>query len=212
MVVIGMVGRIASGKSTVARMLAEHGAEVIDADALAREALDDPSVRRAVIERFGSDVVGHDGSIRRDVLAGLVFGPTDGHAAALEDLESIIHPLVRRRIDARLESIQRREVSADEPAIVVLDVPLLVQAGWAPRCDLLIRVACDDAVRGSRLAARHISPEERRARDAAWTRRFREGDVLPEKTLTVDASGDLAYTRTQVGRIWDRVLRSAGRG
>jgi len=212
MIVIGLIGRIAAGKSTVARMFAEHGAEVIDADAVARTAFDEPAVRRAVVERFGPAVVADDGSLRRDILAERVFGPTDGHVAALEDLEAIVHPVVRRRIEARLEAIRGDEKSAAEPAVVVLDVPLLVQAGWASRCDIVVRVVCDDAVRAGRLAARKLSVQQQRDRDAAWSRRFREADVPPEKTVTVDATGDLAYTRIQVSHVWDRVRRPAGRG
>lgn len=212
MIVIGLIGRIAAGKSTVARMFAEHGAEVIDADALARAAFDEPAVRRAVVERFGTAVVADDGSLRRDILAERVFGPADDHVAALEDLEAIVHPVVRRRIDARLEVIRGGEISGAEPAVVVLDVPLLVQAGWASRCDVLVRVVCDETVRAGRLAERNLSAQERRDRDAAWSRRFREADVPPEKTITVDAAGDLAYTRSQVNRVWDRIFRSSRHG
>lgn len=210
MIVIGLVGKIAAGKSTVARMLAEHGAEVIDADALARSAFDEPVVRQAVVDRFGPGVVAADGSLRRDRLAEQVFGPTADHAAALDALEAIVHPAVRRRIEARLDTI--RGGAAAGPAVVVLDVPLLVQAGWASRCDLLVRVVCDEAVRAGRLATRGLSAAQQRDRDAAWLRRFREADLPPEKTVTVDAGGDLSYTRTQVSRLWDRVLRSASRG
>lgn len=210
MIVIGLVGRIAAGKSTVARMFAEHGAEVIDADALARSAFDEPPVRQAVVDRFGSAVVAEDGSLRRDRLAELVFGPTADHAAALDALEAIVHPAVRRRIEVRLDAIREREAAG--PAIVVLDVPLLVQAGWASRCDLLVRVTCDEAVRAGRLAARGLSADQQHDRDAAWSRRFCEADLPPEKTVTVDAGGDLAYTRAQVSRAWERVLRSASRG
>jgi dephospho-CoA kinase len=212
MVVIGLIGKIAAGKSTVARLFAEHGAEVIDADALAREAFDEPAVRRAVVARFGPAVVAADGSIRRDVLATRVFGPGDDQASALEDLEAIVHPLVRRRIEARLEAIRANEASGAAAAFVVLDVPLLVQAGWVPRCDVLVRVVCDDATRAGRLAARNLSPQQQKDRDAAWLRRFHEADVPPEKTITVDAAGDLAYTRRQVSHIWNRVLHDAGRG
>jgi len=211
MIVIGLIGRIASGKSTVARMLAEHGAEVIDADGLARTVLDVPAIRKEIGERFGPDVVASDGSIRRDVLAGKVFGPTRNHAAALDALEEIVHPPVRERIEVRLQQIRSAENAGSGPAVVVLDVPLLVQAGWAPRCDVLVRVICDASVRARRLAERKLSPEQQQSRDAAWLRRFRESDVPPEKTLTVDASGDLAYTRSQVDRVWHAVLGSAGR-
>lgn len=209
MIVIGLVGRIAAGKSTVARMFADHGAEVIDADALARAVFDEPAVRRAVIERFGSAVVARDGSIHRGALAKLVFGPTDEHRVALEDLEAIVHPPVRQRIEARLHDIRCREASGAEPVVVVLDVPLLVQAGWVSRCDHLVRVVCDDAVRTSRLKARNLSAEQQRDRDAAWSRRYHESDLPPQKAVTVDASGDLAYTHAQVDLIWNRVLRGA---
>jgi dephospho-CoA kinase len=210
MIVIGLIGRIAAGKSTVARMFADHGAEVIDADALARAVLDEPAVRRAVGERFGPAVVARDGSIRRAALATLVFGPTDEQRVALEDLEAIVHPPVRRRIEARLDEIRCREAVGAEPVIVVLDVPLLVQSGWVSRCDHLVRVVCDDAVRRSRLEARNLSVEQQRDRDAAWSRRYHESDLPPQKAVTVDASGDLAYTRAQVDLIWSRVLRGAG--
>lgn len=210
MIVIGLVGRIAAGKSTVARMLAERGAEVIDADAIARHAMEDPAVREAVVKRFGSDVMAKDGTLRRDRLADRVFGPTDDHATALDALEAIVHPAVRRRIEARLDALRAGEAAAQ--AIVVLDVPLLVQAGWAARCDLLVRVVCDETVRAGRLAARGLSALQQRDRDAAWSRRFCEADLPPEKSVTVDAGGDLAYTRDQVSRVWDRVLRGADRG
>ncbi|MDA1040843.1 MAG: dephospho-CoA kinase [Planctomycetota bacterium] len=205
MIVIGLVGQMASGKSTVARMLAEHGAEVIDADALARDALDDPAVRQAVVDRFGRGVVADDGGLRRDRLAEQVFGSTADHAAALAALEAIIHPEVRHRIEARLDAIRSEEGCGNAAAIVVLDVPLLVQVGWADRCDVLMRIVCDDAVRANRLVARNLSAEQQRQRDAAWSRDFRESDMPPEKTMTVDAGGDLAYTRNQVDLVWERI-------
>ena len=97
MIVVGLVGKIAAGKSTVARRLAARGAHVIDADAVAHDALDDPEAKRAIVARFGGDVLDEAGRVRRPALAGRVFGPTPAHAAALADLEAIVHPLVRRR-------------------------------------------------------------------------------------------------------------------
>ena len=207
MIVVGLIGKIAAGKSTVAARLAELGAEVIDADRLARDALEEPDVRRRIVERFGPDVVGPDGGVRRDALAARVFGNTSAHAEALASLEAIVHPRVRLRIEAALEEARQREKASGRPLVVVLDVPLLVQAGWASACDRLIRVECDDAVRRRRLADRNLTLEQQEARDAAWSRRFCEEDVPAHKTDTVDASGDLAYTLEQVDRLWASRIR-----
>jgi dephospho-CoA kinase len=203
--VIGIVGRMAAGKSTVARRLAERGAVVLDADALAHEVLDEPEVRGAVVARFGPDVLGADGRVRRAALARHVFGPTLAQAAALADLEAIVHPRVRARLDARLAELRAAEAADGRPRVAVLDVPLLVQAGWAAACDLVVVVECPDAVRHERLAARGIGPAERRAREAAWNRGWNPAALEPGKTLPVDAAGDLAYTEDQVDRIWERI-------
>lgn len=211
MIVVGLIGKIGSGKSTVAQRLADHGAHVLDADRIAHEVLDEPDVQAAVVARFGSDVLDGAGRVRRAALAERVFGPTAGHAAALADLEAIIHPRVSGRMERDLTRIRGLPPQPGEQTIVVLDVPLLVQSGWAEACDRLVIVECANAVREARLAARGITPEQQAAREAAWSRAFRPGLVPPRKTAAVDASGDLAYTLRQVDRLWDD-LQSAGSG
>ncbi len=203
MMVIGLVGRIGAGKSTVARLLADRGARVVDADALAHAVLDEPEVIRAVVARFGEGVADGAGGLRRSALAAMVFGPDATHAEALRDLESIVHPRVRGRIAAELA--ERREGQPD--GVVVLDVPLLVQAGWEEQCDLLLEIVCEDHVRHRRLEARGWKPAEIAARDRAWERRF----VAPaggRRVVRVDTSGDPAYTQSQVERIWNSLWRS----
>lgn len=197
MIVIGLVGRIGAGKSTVARRFAEHGAAVIDADRLAHEALADPAVVAEVVARFGAAVRDAAGRIDRAALARLVFGPTPAHDAALADLESIVHPRVRRRIEAALAPGSAR--------VVVLDVPLLVQAGWADLCTDLVVVGCEESVRRGRLAARGWSPEQIAARDRAWDRSFVPPRPGPT-TWSVDASGNPAYTLVHVDEIWRALL------
>lgn len=202
MIVIGLVGRIGAGKSTVARMFAAEGAAVFDADALAHEALAAPEVKAAVVDRFGPEVLDAAGGVSRAALAERVFGPAPGHAAALADLEAVVHPEVRRRIAAGLAALRAAEAADGRRRVAVLDVPLLVQAGWDAACDRLVVVECEERVRQARLAARGWSPAQIVARDRAWDR----GGGLPppvEKTDAVDASADLAYTRFQVGRIWN---------
>ena len=202
MIIIGLIGRIGAGKSTVARRFAEHGAHVIDADKIAHAVLDERDVVRQIADRFGADVVDADGRIRRRVIADRVFGPTPDHAVALQWLEALVHPRVRSRITAELASFGEREGSQSSKAVVVLDVPLLVQAGWADRCDRLVEVSCSEEIRRQRLAARHWDPSEVEAREAAWDRKYAASALPSGKMATVDASADLAYTFDQVDRIW----------
>lgn len=202
MIVIGLIGKIGSGKSTVARRFATHGAHVIDADRIAHEVLTEDDVVRQVADRFGDDVVDATGRIRRAAVADRVFGPTPTHTAAREWLEGVVHPRVRRRIAAELESLRAGEAERGGRTVVVLDVPLLVTSGWADRCDHLVTVTCPEDIREQRLEARGWSPGQREARDAAWSRNEPPARLSVGKMATVDASRDLAYTHRQVDRIW----------
>ena len=134
--VLGLVGGIASGKSTVARLLAGPEGVVIDADALAHEVLDSPGVVRRVRERFGSELIGADGKPDRTALAARVFAP-GADPALREELADWIHPAVRARILELLSEALEAKV-----ARVVLDVPLLLESAQAllPRCDAVIFV------------------------------------------------------------------------
>lgn len=212
MIVVGLIGKIGSGKSTVAQRLAAHGAHVLDADAIAHAVLDEPAVREAIVARFGADLVGADGRVCRQSLAQRVFGPTPEQAAALAALEQIVHPRVRDRMDLELARLRAAPSTASGQTVAVLDVPLLVQSGWAEACDRLVVVECADAIRRERLAARGVSLEQQAAREAAWARGFQPRLVPSRKTTAVDASGDLAYTLRQVDRFWDDVQTGGSSG
>ena len=136
-------------------------------------------------------------------LAAEVFGPTTAHDAALADLEAIVHPRVRRQIEERLAALRRH--SSRVQGVVVLDVPLLMQAHWDDLCDWLLLVECPEDERRRRLDARGWPVEQRAARERAWNRGYRSPP--PEKTLFIEASGDEAYTLEQVSRIWDSLRR-----
>lgn len=205
LLVVGLVGRIAAGKSTVARELAALGAEVIDADRLAHDVLDEPEVCREVAARFGSDVLGTDGRVDRRALAAAVFGPDRGAGPGIEDLEAIVHPRVRGRIQGALDRL-RAAAPGRRPRVVVLDVPLLVQSGWSAACDRLLVIDCAEDVRLARLARRGWSAAEQQAREANWDRRFDPAALASGKTRRVDASGDEAYTRRQVEMLWHEWL------
>ena len=136
---VGLTGGVASGKSTVARMLSELGAVVVDADLLAREVVEPgtPGLA-AVVEAFGPTVLADDGSLDRPALGSVVFAD----AAARKRLEGILHPLIRARAAAI-------EAGAGPGALVVHDIPLLVETGQAGSFDavLVVDVPTRDAGR-----------------------------------------------------------------
>jgi len=196
MKLIGLTGGIASGKSTIARRLAEHGAVHIDADGLAREAVAPGTSGLArVRERFGERVMGADGSLNRPRLGELVFGDP----AALADLNAIVHPEVRRLADERIAEAAR----LDPQAVVVYDVPLLVEAGLQLPWDLVVVAEAPAEVRVERLVElRGMSREEalrRIANQADDAERRAVADVV------VDTGGTEQQTIEQVDRLWERV-------
>jgi dephospho-CoA kinase len=153
---VGLTGGLGSGKSTVAAMLAQHGAVIIDADAIAFEVVRaGTSGFDAVVARFGPDVVGADGELARARLAEIVFADD----AARDALNEIVHPLVAQR------SAQLMAGVADD-AIVVYDVPLLAENDLAGGFDVVVIVEADLATRLRRLAARGLPEPMARARIA----------------------------------------------
>jgi dephospho-CoA kinase len=155
---IGLTGGIGSGKSTVAAMLADRGAVVIDADRVAHEVYEPGTEgHQALVERFGAGIVGDEGHIDRKRLASLVFGDRE----ALENLNAIIHPLVRKEIARRL-----LEISKEDPyAVVVVEAALMTETGWTGGAGTLWTVVADPEVVMRRLVSlRGMDPEEVRAR------------------------------------------------
>lgn len=203
---VGLTGRIGVGKTTVAAALAEHGAAVIDADRVAHDVLETDEVRNAVASEFGRHLLDADGRIQRPALAAVVFGPTPDHARALAQLERIVHPAVRERMEARIDALRQAAGAEADQLVIVLDVPLLVQSGWTERCDRVIEVVCDESVRKARLRARGWSSDAIAWRDDAWMRRVPagglQGAIPAENSATVDTSLAMSYTREQVERVW----------
>ena len=155
MIVIGIVGSPAGGKSTVAAHLQGLGATWVNADQVAREVLEREEIQKQLIGHFGTEITTSDGRIDRTQLAQSVFGDDDAHRAALNYLERVIHPPTRAVITQRL--IQ----AADQGAVAaILDVPLLFETKWDRCCD---EVWCVDACcdrRRQRAAARGWSDGE----------------------------------------------------
>ena len=209
MTVVGLIGKIGAGKTTVSNLFRNHGAMVIDADALTHDALRNESVKEQVRARFGTSVfTGNE--IDRSRLAEYVFGNQPEQKNALKDLEAIIHPRVRSGLEARLQAIAQREVvHGAGRTVVVLDVPLLVQAGLHNRCDRLIRLECEDSVRHQRLAARGLSAEQVAAREEAWSQGFPDDSPSFQAVSTVDTSVDIAYTRNEIEELWEELTHGS---
>ena len=139
--VLGLVGGIASGKSSVAAQFASLGCAVVDADRLAREYLAEPAVRRKIAERFGRKILDASGEVDREALARLVFSDP----GAMEALNSLTHPELCERTRRALQVARRRSVPA-----VVLDAPLLLEKGLDTLCDYVLYLHVPDEVRTAR--------------------------------------------------------------
>jgi dephospho-CoA kinase len=195
---VGLTGGIGAGKSAVARRLAELGALVIDSDQLAREVVrgGTPGFDE-VVAAFGESVVGPDGELDRPALGRIVFDDPDKRAR----LEQIVHPRVRARA---------AEIVAAAPpdAIVVNDVPLLVEAGLAAAYDLVVVVLAPADVRLERLVSeRGLDPEHARARMAAQASDEQRRAVAD---VVIENDGPLDDLRDAVDRAWrDQILPAA---
>ena len=140
--IIGIMGGIGSGKSTVAAEFAKLGCKVIDADLIAHEMLNRNAVKEKIVAFFGRNVVDSSGNIDRKRLGEIVFDDCD----KLTMLNGIIHPLVIERAEELIEQYKRQ----NQIKAVVLDMPLLVEIGWAGRCNKLIFVDCKEKIRAER--------------------------------------------------------------
>lgn len=198
---VGVTGNIGSGKSSVARRLAELGAAVIDADALARDATEDPEVLAAIARQLGPDLV-VQGRLDRAATARRVFAD----AGARRRLSAIVHPWVRRASAALREELERSE---EAPAVVVLDIPLLFENGLEAGLDAVIVVDAPLELRVARVAARSgLDPDEVRARDAA---QMPLADKVARADFVVDNGGSPQQLEAQVDAVWGELLRRSGR-
>lgn len=189
---VGLTGGVGSGKSTVAKLLAAHGALVIDADAIAHEVVEPGTPGfAAVVDAFGRDVVGPDGQLDRPKLAGIVFGDDSKRVA----LNAIVHPLVGQRT---------AELAADAPldAVVVYDIPLLVENDMAAGFDFVLVVEAQRELRLARLAERGMprgDGEERMAAQATDEQRRAVADGV------IENNGSLAELETAVDGLWELI-------
>ena len=187
---VGLTGGIGAGKSTVARLLAGHGAIVLDADLAARAVVEPGTDGLAeVAEAFGPEVLRADGSLDRTALASVVFADEERR----KRLNAIVHPRVRAWM-------AERAAAAPDGSVVVQDIPLLVEAGLAPLFEFVIVVDADDDTRIARLVRdRGMTEPEARARIAAQAPREQRNAAAD---LLIDNSGTAGELDEAVAQLW----------
>ncbi len=191
-IVLGVTGGIASGKSTIAAMLADLGAEVISADEIVHRLLaDDECVKSSIVSVFGDSVLDRDGSIDRHVLGEIVFG--DARQRAM--LEAIIHPKVLQTLRNEAEMFRH-----DGSGVLALEIPLLVEVGAFDLIDKVLVIIAEHETQISRLVKRDgITRESAMARVSSQmplSEKVRYADWV------VDTDGGLRTTKAQVYKVW----------
>jgi len=189
--VLGLLGGVGGGKSTVAQMMQRRGLLVLDADAEARAVADLPEVKAALVRRFGPEILDAGGGLDRSALAARAFARPDATA----DLNALVHPRVRERLLAALDAAGAR------PA--VLDVPLLLESPLAARVTRWVFIESPEPARESRVAGRGWPPGERARREA------RQSDLAVKRTRAdhvLENNGSIEHLERQV----DALLRQIG--
>ncbi len=195
---LGLTGGIATGKSTVGRMLRERGAFVVDSDRLAHAAMEPGGeAYPAIVRRFGRDILDADGRVDRKRLGSVVFRDPQARA----DLEAIVHPVVRRLGDERIAAWA---AGAPAPRIAFVDAALLVETGRHRDLDGLVVVHCAPETQLRRILERDgLAEEEARRRIAA--------QAPPERKLaaadwTIDTDGTLDDTERRAAEVWEAAV------
>lgn len=195
--VIGLTGGLASGKSTVSSYLKEKGAEILDADLIARELMaPGQPAWLEVVRYFGRDVLNEDGSINRQVLAERVFTRSEDLAL----LNAITHPLVRQEIVRRLNELNNRPIP---PPVAVVDAPLLIEAGLTDLVEEVWLVAVEPKIQIERAVARGMAAEEAQRRLAA---QWPLDKKMVYATRVIDNNGSREEMKKQVDELWLQLL------
>ena len=193
MPLIALTGGIASGKSTIAGRLAEHGAVVVDADRIVRDVqVPGSSVLHEIAAEFGDGMIAADGALDRAALGARVFGDP----AALERLNAIVHPAVRTESQRRFDEA----FAVDPGAVVVYDVPLLVEARVDDPWDTIVVAHAPAPERLRRLV--ELRGMERRAAQDRIDAQVSDEKRLAIADVVIDTSGSLAHTIEQTDALW----------
>ena len=199
MLVIGLIGGVASGKSAVAAELARRGATIFDADKIGHAVLQRPAVRDELVARWGREILDGAGGVSRPAVAKLVSGDTNEAKANRQALEELLHPLIRAQIEAEIRQLPDAVIPA-----VVIDAPLLIESGWNEVCQAVIFV---DSPREQRFARaeqnRGWSPEEFARREASQMPIEQKRDW---STHVIRNDGSLSDLEQAGDRVWTAAI------
>ena len=198
--IVGLTGNIGGGKSSVARLLEQRGALIVDADDLARQATNDPDVLRRISEELGPELVKDDG-LDRPAMAAKVFADPEARTV----LNSIIHPWVGlKRMQVQAEAMNQ----PDPPPVIVHDVPLLFEVGLQRSVDVTVVVTAPLAERAARVARRSgLTREQVEDRDAA---QMPQEEKAANADYVIDNSGGETELEAQVARLWSQLMKRRG--
>ncbi len=197
--VLGITGNIASGKSTVSKELAHRGAVVLDADQLAREVVaSGSSALKKVVKLFGTEILQKDGDLDRDRLGQMVFADVKVRAM----LNGIIHPEIAKK---SIEQLQQLRETTSAP-LIVYEAPLLFEVGAETRVDKVLVVKIDEEEQLRRLMARDRLSEAD-ARQRMNTQMQQEKKII-RADFVIDNSGTLVETQKQVDALWGELSKS----
>lgn len=189
---LGLTGGIGSGKSTAARMFADLGAIVIDADAIAKEVLEPGQVGyESVVNNFGEEILDSSGNIDRVILAGKVFGDT----TKLKELEEIVHPAVANKVAQIRESLPAGST-------IIYDTPLLIEKSLQQQFDQVIVVLAPEALRTQRLLARGLAQNDIIARMSNQATDEQRREIA---NYVIDNSSTLVGLREEVQKVWTQI-------
>ena len=194
-IVVGLSGGIGSGKSFVAGLLQDLGAQVFDADRAGHDVLCEGEVKELLRQRWGNQIFDTNGEVDRQAVAGIVFGGDDNAATELRFLQSISHPRIQHTLEKFIETFR----VAGNSASIVVDAALLFEAEWDQCCDKVIFVDCLESVRWQRCRDRGWSDEEIVQRQAAQLEiqaKRRRSDLI------LDNSGTRENTTKQLQSMW----------
>jgi len=191
-VYLGLTGGIGSGKSTAARMFADLGATVIDADAIAKEVLEPGQLGyESIVNKFGDEILDSSGNVDRSALAAKVFE----NSAELKELEDIVHPAVASKV------LEIRE-SLPAGVTVIYDTPLLVEKKLQDQFDQVVVVLAPEPLRTQRLIDRGLAERDIAARMSKQASDDQRREVA---NFVIDNVGSLAQLRAQVQNVWNQI-------
>ena len=194
MKIVGIVGGIASGKSSAAKMFKEHGAVLLSGDEIGHQILGEPEIVKAAEERWGRSVIDQNGKIDRHRLAAIVFSEKESREE-LTFLEKLTHPHIKTRLLAEIDRLRTAGTS-----VVILDAALLLETGWYSMCEKIVFIDASEENRGKYAARRNWTKQElirRESRQLSLKKKRAAAD------FQICNNGSIESMREEISRVWD---------